>query len=40
VWSLLHGVSTLTIGSDLVHVDITEKPEAMIERALRGLLFD
>ena len=40
VWSLLHGVSTLTIGSDLAHVDITEKPEAMIERALRGLLYD
>ena len=40
VWSLLHGVSTLTIGSDLAHVDITEKPEAMTERALRALLFE
>jgi hypothetical protein len=40
VWSLLHGVSTLTIGSDLSHVGIAEKPEALAERALRGLLLD
>jgi AcrR family transcriptional regulator len=40
VWSLLHGVSTLTIGSDLSHVGIAEKPDALAERALRGLLFD
>jgi AcrR family transcriptional regulator len=39
VWALLHGVSTLTIGSDLAHVDIAERPEAMAERALRALLF-
>ncbi len=40
VWSLLHGVATLTIGRDLAHVGIEESPEPLIERALRGLLFD
>jgi AcrR family transcriptional regulator len=38
-WSLLHGLSTLTIGSELSHVGIGEDPEALIERALRALLF-
>jgi len=38
-WSLLHGVSTLTIGSELFHVGIREDPEDLVERALRGLLF-
>jgi AcrR family transcriptional regulator len=40
IWSLLHGVSMLTIGSDLTHVGIREDPEALIERSLRELLFD
>lgn len=39
IWSLLHGVSMLTIGSDLIHVGIREDPEALIERSLRDLLF-
>jgi AcrR family transcriptional regulator len=39
IWSLLHGVSMLTIGSDLSHVGIREDPEALIERSLRKLLF-
>jgi AcrR family transcriptional regulator len=39
IWSLLHGVSMLTIGSDLTHVGIREEPEALIERSLRDLLF-
>ena len=39
IWSLLHGVSLLTIGSDLTHVGISEDPEALIERSLRNLLF-
>ncbi len=38
-WSLLHGVSMLTIGSHLTHVGIREEPEALIERSLRDLLF-
>jgi AcrR family transcriptional regulator len=38
-WSLLHGVATLTIGSDLIHVGIREDPQALAERALRALLF-
>lgn len=38
-WSLLHGVSTLTIGSELSHVGIGEDPQALTERALRALLF-
>ncbi|WP_006244449.1 TetR/AcrR family transcriptional regulator [Mycolicibacterium tusciae] len=40
IWSVLHGVSMLTIGSDLIHVGIREEPEALIERSLRDLLFD
>ncbi len=40
IWSLLHGVSMLSIGSDLSHVGIRENPEALIERSLRELLFD
>ena len=39
-WSLLHGVATLTIGSDLSHVGIREDPEALIERSLNALLFN
>ncbi len=39
IWSLLHGVSMLTIGSDLSQVGIREEPEALIERSLRELLF-
>ena len=35
IWSLLHGISMLTIGSDLSHVGIREEPEALTERALR-----
>ena len=38
-WSLLHGIASLTIGSDLSHVGIAEDPQALAERALRGLLF-
>ena len=38
-WSLLHGIASLTIGSDLSHVGIPEDPQALAERALRGLLF-
>jgi AcrR family transcriptional regulator len=38
-WSLLHGISTLTIGSDFSHVGIREDPQELAERALRGLLF-
>ena len=34
IWSLLHGVATLTIGSDLKHVGIREDPQALVERAL------
>ena len=39
IWSLLHGVSMLTIGSDLANVGIREEPEELIERSLRELLF-
>ena len=39
IWSLLHGISMLTIGSDLSHVGIREDPEALTERALREMLF-
>jgi AcrR family transcriptional regulator len=39
VWSLLHGIATLTIGSDFEHVGIHEDPQALAERALHGLLF-
>jgi AcrR family transcriptional regulator len=38
-WSLLHGVASLTIGSDLTHVGIREDPQALAARALRELLF-
>jgi AcrR family transcriptional regulator len=38
-WSLLHGVATLTIGSDLIHVGIREDPQALAARALKALLF-
>ena len=38
-WSLLHGVATLTIGSDLAHVGIDEDPEELVERSLRALIF-
>jgi len=30
----------LTIGGDLSNVGISEDPQALAERALRGLLFD
>lgn len=40
IWSLLHGVSMLSIGRDLVHVGIREDPEALVERSLRAMLFD
>lgn len=40
VWSLLHGIATLTIGSDFQHVGIDEDPQKLAERALKGLLFD
>ena len=39
IWSLLHGVSMLTIGSDLTNVGIREDPEELIERSLSELLF-
>ncbi|MGO4442153.1 TetR/AcrR family transcriptional regulator [Mycobacterium sp. 2YAF39] len=39
VWSLLHGVSTLTIGSHLANVGIREEPEKLVERSLSELLF-
>ena len=39
VWSLLHGIATLTIGGDFSHVGIRENPQALAERALRGFLF-
>lgn len=39
IWSLLHGISMLTIGSDLTHVGIGEETEALTERSLRQLLF-
>lgn len=38
-WSLIHGVATLAIGSDFVHVGITDDPQDLAERALRGLMF-
>jgi AcrR family transcriptional regulator len=38
-WSLLHGISMLTIGSDFSHVGIREDPQALAERSLRSLLF-
>jgi AcrR family transcriptional regulator len=39
IWSLLHGVSMLTIGSDLANVGIREEPEKLVERSLSELLF-
>ncbi len=39
-WSLLHGIASLAIGGDLLHVGIRENPQALAERALRGLLFE
>ncbi|MFI5509045.1 TetR/AcrR family transcriptional regulator [Mycobacterium sp. NPDC051804] len=39
IWSLLHGISMLTIGGDLTHVGIREDTEALTERSLRHLLF-
>jgi AcrR family transcriptional regulator len=39
IWSLLHGVATLTIGGDLKHVGIHQDPQALAERALRAMLF-
>jgi AcrR family transcriptional regulator len=38
-WSLLHGIASLTIGRDLSHVGISEDPQALAERSLKGLLF-
>ena len=38
-WSLIHGIATLAIGSDLAHVGISEDPAELAERALRKLLF-
>ena len=38
-WSLLHGIASLTIGSDFSHVGIRENPQTLAERALRALLF-
>jgi AcrR family transcriptional regulator len=37
-WSLLHGIASLTIGSDFRHVGIREDPQGLAERGLRGLL--
>jgi AcrR family transcriptional regulator len=39
IWSLLHGVSTLTIGRHLTNVGIREDAEALTERALRQMLI-
>lgn len=39
-WSLIHGIATLAIGSDLAHVGIAEDPTELTERALGRLLFD
>ena len=38
-WSLLHGIASLTIGSDFCHVGIRDDPQALAERSLRVLLF-
>ena len=38
-WSLVHGIATLAIGSDLAHVGISEDPAELAERALEELLF-
>lgn len=39
IWSLLHGISMLTIGSELTHVGIDEEAEALTDRALRQMMF-
>jgi hypothetical protein len=39
VWSLIHGIATLAIGSDFAHVGITDDPQDLAERALTELLF-
>ncbi|BBZ20825.1 TetR/AcrR family transcriptional regulator [Mycolicibacterium gadium] len=39
IWSLLHGISMLTIGSELTHVGIDEETEALTDRALRQMMF-
>jgi AcrR family transcriptional regulator len=38
-WSLLHGISTLSIGQDLAHVGIRDDPQDLAERSLTALLF-
>jgi AcrR family transcriptional regulator len=38
-WSLLHGISTLSIGHDLGQVGISDDPQALAERSLTALLF-
>jgi AcrR family transcriptional regulator len=38
-WSLLHGIASLTIGSDFSQVGIRDDPQALAERALRRQLF-
>ena len=38
-WSLLHGIATLAIGSDLAQVGISEDPQALAERAIGRLHF-
>jgi AcrR family transcriptional regulator len=38
-WSLLHGISILSIGHDLSHVGIRDDPQALAERSLKELLF-
>jgi AcrR family transcriptional regulator len=38
-WSLLHGISTLSIGQDLAHVGIGDDPQDLAERSLTALLF-
>ncbi|MET0702823.1 MAG: TetR-like C-terminal domain-containing protein, partial [Mycobacterium sp.] len=40
LWSLIHGIASLSSGGDLKHMGIQENPEALVERALtRGLLL-
>ena len=38
-WSLLHGISTLSIGQELAHVGISDNPQDLAERSLTALLF-
>jgi AcrR family transcriptional regulator len=40
IWSLLHGVSMLTIGGELTRVGIRDDSEALIDRSLREMLFN